>query len=157
MRLRIAACRPAARRTPAASYITIRLKYRVTPNSGSRGPTMRNVLVESAATAAEWLDGMPPVWIRRTKSGRPVLIQVAKNLKSWTIVAAVKATTKGFNLDRPPCHVPASGDSQALSRFVPPVEPGHAEERGSAQSPEDSSLCFRLEGRGPKAPDSVRE
>src|SRR5689334_10302838 len=65
IRLRSVACRPAARRNPAASYITIRLKKRTTPNRTEPTPSRNPTAVVSAATDAAWELGMPPVSTKR--------------------------------------------------------------------------------------------
>src|SRR5438874_1799038 len=54
-RFSITACFPAAWRSPAASYMTIRLKYRVTPNSIESNPVRMPTAVDSAETAAEFV------------------------------------------------------------------------------------------------------
>src|SRR5206468_3556967 len=60
-RLSTVAWRPAARRRPAASYMTIRLKNSVTANSDERNPSWSPTMVESEDTEAACELGMPPV------------------------------------------------------------------------------------------------
>jgi hypothetical protein len=66
---------PAARRKPAASYMTIALKYSVTPKSGELMPSWIATLVESAETEAACELGMPPVSTKRRRFQRPMRIR----------------------------------------------------------------------------------
>src|SRR5206468_1378873 len=72
MRLSTAAWRPAARRKPAASYMTTRLKYSVTPNRTDVTPWRNATSVESAQTDAACELGMPPVSTKRRRFQRLV-------------------------------------------------------------------------------------
>lgn len=55
-----AACMPACRRTPMASYMTMRLKPRQTGKRASLVPWQRATEAESAVQRAECDEGIPP-------------------------------------------------------------------------------------------------
>ena len=61
------AWRPAARLRPAASYMTIRLKNSVTPNSDEPKPSRNPTKVERLDTEAACELGMPPVSTNRRR------------------------------------------------------------------------------------------
>lgn len=75
------ACLPAWRRTPAASYMTIELKARLTANRELPRPNSIAVAVVTAEHRAECEDGMPPESTIAFKSHTPLRHRFVKILQ----------------------------------------------------------------------------
>src|SRR5229473_836197 len=96
-RFRIAAWRPAARRRPAASYMTTNEKIRAIANSGEVTPAYLPIAVARPATMALWLLGIPPVSASTRRFSLCCRTEVSVTLATWQIVQATIGASKYFN------------------------------------------------------------
>src|SRR5258708_31391477 len=92
-----AAWRPAARRRPAASYMTTNEKIRAIANSGDMTPAYLPTAVARPATIALWLLGIPPVSARTRRFSLCSRTDVSVTLATWQIVQATIGASKYFN------------------------------------------------------------
>src|SRR6266581_708145 len=91
-RFSTAAWRPAARRTPAASYITTNEKIIAIANEGLVRPPWWPIAVVRPMTIALWLLGMPPGSASTRRFSRRCRIELRATLATWAIA---QATTGG--------------------------------------------------------------
>src|SRR6266852_942903 len=96
-RFRIAAWRPAARRRPAASYMTTNEKISAIANSGESTWAYLPMAVASPATIALWLLGIPPVSASTRRFSRCCRTEVSVTLATWQIVQATIGARRYFN------------------------------------------------------------
>src|SRR5712691_4763909 len=96
-RFRIAAWRPAARRRPAASYMTTNEKISAIANSGESTWAYLPTAVASPATIALWLLGIPPVSASTRRFSLCCRIEVSVTLATWQIVQATIGASRYFN------------------------------------------------------------
>src|SRR5260370_19922343 len=96
-RFSAAAWRPAARRRPAASYMTTNEKIRAIANSGDMTPAYLPTAVARPATIALWLLGIPPVSASTRRFSLCCRTEVRVPLATWQIVQATIGASKYFN------------------------------------------------------------
>src|SRR5216684_749058 len=96
-RFRIAAWRPAARRRPAASYMTTNEKISAIANSGESTWAYLPTAVARPATIALWLLGIPPVSASTRRFSLCCRTEVRVTLATWQIVQATIGASKYFN------------------------------------------------------------
>src|SRR5450759_1562693 len=95
-RFRMAACRPAARRSPAASYITTNEKIRAIANAAEETPAYLPTAVVMPITIAAWLLGMPPVSARTRRFSLRCRHEVRITLAAWAIAQANTGARRNF-------------------------------------------------------------
>src|SRR5438093_1589261 len=96
-RLSTSAWRPAARRRPAASYMTTNVKIRAIAKAAELSPEYLPTAVVRPITIALWLLGMPPVSARTRRLIRRWRTDVRITLAAWAIVQATSGASRNFN------------------------------------------------------------
>src|SRR6266852_5399921 len=134
-RFSTAAWRPAARRRPAASYMTTNEKIRAIAKSGEVTPAYLPTAVARPATMALWLLGMKPVSASTRKFSLRSRTEVRVTFATWQIVQATIGASKYFT-GGPLTAIVRRG--HRLSSSTPPG--------GSPRRPEAAS---RVHGRPP--------
>src|SRR5216683_5624663 len=99
-RFSTAAWRPAARRRPAASYMTTNEKIRAIAKSGEVTPAYLPTAVARPATIALWLLGIPPVSASTRRFSLCCRIEVSVTLATWQIVQAMIGASRYFTSSR---------------------------------------------------------
>src|ERR1700694_1389948 len=97
-RLRIAAWRPAARRRPAASYMTTNENISAIANAAEVTPAYLPTAVVMPITIALWLLGIPPVTASTLRFKRRWRTEYRITLAVWAIVQATTGATRNFIL-----------------------------------------------------------
>ena len=87
--------RPAARRTPLASYITTKATVAARANRGESSPCSKAIAAAVPVTRAEWLDGIPPVSINTAGRQRRCHTSSIKSLESWARPQAASPQARG--------------------------------------------------------------
>src|SRR5437667_2663509 len=154
-RFRTSACRPAARRSPAASYMTTKVKIRAIANAAEPTPEYLPIAVVRPITIALWLLGMPPVSARTLRFKRRWRTEVSVTLAAWaraqaTIGARRNLTQRAILQFRPRAVSAASAETapqRAASRLAGAPPQALPEERFPPPGWRSSSLGQRGSGR----------
>ena len=91
---------PAARRNPAASYITTNEKIRAIANGAEDTPAYLPTAVVMPITIAAWLLGMPPVSARTRRFSLRCRTEVRMTLAAWAIAQATSGARRYFTCSR---------------------------------------------------------
>src|SRR5438132_3027412 len=143
-RFRIAAWRPAARRRPAASYMTTNEKIRAIANWGEARPAYLPIDAVRPITIALWLLGIPPVSASTRRFNLRWRTEVSVTFAAWQIVQATIGASRYFT-----GAIVRRGRQPAPSKLQGAPAPGPADARraGARRPTRRAERCRRQGAR----------
>src|SRR5438445_3428823 len=143
-RFRTSACRPAARRRPAASYITTKVKIRAIAKGAEVSPAYLPMAAVRPITIALWLLGMPPVSASTRRLSLRWRTDVSVTLAAWQIVQATIGASRYFT-----AAIVRRGRQPAPSKLRGAPAPGPADARraGARRPARRAERCRRQGAR----------
>src|SRR5438105_4241562 len=158
-RFRTSAWRPAARRRPAASYITTNVKIRAIANGAEVRPAYLPMAAVRPITIALWLLGMPPVSARTRRFSLRSRNHVNVTLAIWAMTHATSGASRYFNSPailrfRP--HAISTGRTATAPRPAggPPVDARPPARPGAPSPPQAGPSSLRARRGDRRAPEA---